>query len=42
MIKFLHNLFVVALRPFAGPQQVNGGSGPWGEGHPGNYYGNGS
>ncbi len=41
MIKFLHNLFLVALRPFAGPQQVNGTSGPNGEGNPGGYWGNG-
>jgi hypothetical protein len=41
MKKFLHNLYLVVFKPFAGSRQVNGTSGPTGEGNPGGYWGNG-
>ena len=39
--KVLRSLFTVLFRPFAGPHAIRGSHGPWGEGDPGKYYGNG-
>lgn len=39
MIKILRSLFSVVFRPFAGPQQVNGSDGAYGDGDPGTWWG---
>ncbi len=38
LLSRLRRFMTVRFRPFAGPQHVQATSGPWGEGHPGNYY----
>lgn len=40
-MKLLRLIFVVLFRPFAGPAAVRNGHGPWSEGNPTGYYGNG-
>ena len=41
MRRLVRSALWVFFRPFAGPQHLNGTSGPSGEGNPGGFWGNG-